>query len=265
MATAWTYDTTNKLFVLQASALDGNGNLEINAQQAYSIVKQDWLLDDSLNKFKFPLNSIGGQDIGGGSFIAAYIQLKTPWKIQMPEADANITIIGNVITEDGGDPFADVAGPYHHVIKYVVSANSFNTSQAALENELADVATAINTIDGSVDTLVTASSYNGALLQDVDNEVDTLVTTTIPNLASQIDTLDTSITNMPQTIWNFANGVETGLTPAQALQVLTAVAAGKASISGNTVTFRDINDARNVVTSATDGAGQRLTVTINVT
>lgn len=124
MAAFWDYDTTNKLFALKASALDGNGELTIDAVEAYSTVKQDWKDTDELWKFEFPLVSIGGQGIGGGVEISPYISLKSPWKIKPPEADSSITIVGNVITEDGSDPFVGTTGTWDTVVKYVVSGNS---------------------------------------------------------------------------------------------------------------------------------------------
>jgi hypothetical protein len=121
MPSPFTYDTANRLFIVV-----GSGDVTIDARNAYSWVKHDWLTDDSLNRFAFPIDSIGGQSIGGGVSISAYYSLRYGWRIKPPEADCSITIVGNVITDTGDDPFIGTSGSFDTVIKYVVSGNSLS-------------------------------------------------------------------------------------------------------------------------------------------
>jgi len=54
-----------------------------------------------------------------------------------------------------------------------------------------------------------------------------------------------------------------GKTFEQCLKLVTAVLAGKCSVVGSTVTFRDMADSANRVTATTDDDGQRTAVTLN--
>ena len=126
MAASLTYDTTNKLFILNAgvTALDIKVDL-------YSDVKEDWKNDASLTKFRFPIISVGGQSIGGGQVISPYYILRYGWKIRPQEANHTLTISGNVITDDETDVFINTVGNYNVRIKYVVSSNSLTQEVAA--------------------------------------------------------------------------------------------------------------------------------------
>ena len=126
MAASLTYDTTNKLFILNAgvTALDIKVDL-------YSDVKEDWKDNASLTKFRFPVISVGGQSIGGGQVISPYYILRYGWKIRPQEANHTLTISGNVITDDETDVFINTVGNYNVRIKYVVSSNSLTQEVAA--------------------------------------------------------------------------------------------------------------------------------------
>lgn len=119
MANKFTYDTVNKVFLLNVGVTTLDAKTEF-----YSWVKYDWLTNDALNKFRFPIESIGGNDIGGGSTISPYYNLLYGWRIQFAAADQTVTIVGNVITAEGDSPLTDNAGPYHHQAILQVSANS---------------------------------------------------------------------------------------------------------------------------------------------
>lgn len=119
MATKFTYDTATKRFILNTgvTTLDAK-------QEFYSAAKLDWLQDDALNKFKFPIESIGGNDIGGGVTISPYYNLLYGWRIQFAPADQTIIVTGNVITAEGDSPIVDNPGAYHHQATLQVTANS---------------------------------------------------------------------------------------------------------------------------------------------
>jgi len=130
MAAKLTYDTTNKLFILNSgvTALDAKVDL-------YSDAKEDWKDDAALNKFKFPIIGIGGQSIGGGQTISPYYQLLYGWKIRPQEANHILTVTGNVITSDGSDPFVNTTGSYNVRVKFVVTSNSLTGGGSALTQE----------------------------------------------------------------------------------------------------------------------------------
>ena len=135
MATKFTYDTANKVFQLNAgvTTLDATSDF-------YAWVKYDWLTTDALRKFKFPIDSIAGNDIGGGNKISPYYALLYGWRIRFAPADQTLTIIGNVITAEGDPPMTDNPGPYHHEVNYQVSSNSLTVG---LEGDIAALPAAV--------------------------------------------------------------------------------------------------------------------------
>lgn len=120
MANKFTYDTTNKLFLLNTGVTTLDAKTEF-----YSWVKSDWKTDANLNKFRFPIESIGGNDIGGGNTISPYYNLLYGWRLQFfVTGNQTITIVGNVITTEGDTPIVSGGGAYHHQATLQVSANS---------------------------------------------------------------------------------------------------------------------------------------------
>jgi hypothetical protein len=119
VANKFTYDTANKRFILNSGVTTLDAKTEF-----YSWVKYDWLTDPDLNKFKFPISSIGGQDIGGGNTIAPYYSLLYGWRLQFAAADQTVAITGNIITAEGETPIVENPGAYHHQATLVISANA---------------------------------------------------------------------------------------------------------------------------------------------
>jgi len=118
LASKFTYDTDNRLFILNS------GVTSLDAQtEFYAWVKYDWLTDPDLNKFKFPIESIGGDSLGGGVTISPYYKLLYGWRIAPAAADQTIVVVGNIITTEGDSPFTDTAGAWHHDFRSIVSAN----------------------------------------------------------------------------------------------------------------------------------------------
>jgi len=60
------------------------------------------------------------------------------------------------------------------------------------------------------------------------------------------------------------NGVVPGISLAGALRVALAALAGKCSIAGNTIAFRNPADTKTVISAVFDAAGNRLSVTLDV-
>jgi hypothetical protein len=61
-----------------------------------------------------------------------------------------------------------------------------------------------------------------------------------------------------------ASGVETSFTLRQAMRLVLAALAGKLKVVGNTVTIRDVNDAKDRIAATTDAANERTAVTYDV-
>ncbi len=147
-----TYDPANRLFILNVGVTAFDVVIDL-----YSDVKEDWLTNSTLNKFKFPLLAIGGQSIGGGQIISPYIMVRYGWKIRPYEADHTLTVAGNLITDDGSSPFASVLGDYQVTIKSIVTSNSLTTSGVGL------TATDLTNIADSVwDELIASHAISGS-------------------------------------------------------------------------------------------------------
>ena len=134
MATKLTYNTTNKLFILNAGVTSLDAKVDL-----YSDAKEDWKSDAALNKFKFPIVGIGGQGIGEGQSISPYYQLLYGWKIRPDEANHILTVIGNIITDDESDPFVSTVGSFNVRIKFVVSSNSITVGLDTIKTDIADI------------------------------------------------------------------------------------------------------------------------------
>ena len=82
MAAKFTVDTANKLFILNAGVTSLDVKIDL-----YSDAKEDWKDNVTLNKFRFPIQAIGGNDIGGGQKVSPYYILLFGWKIRPQEAN----------------------------------------------------------------------------------------------------------------------------------------------------------------------------------
>ena len=88
-------------------------------------------------------------------------------------------------------------------------------------------------------------------------------TGTLPTGLKAFAAINPEETEAADALLDHAAGVETGRTLRQALRIILAALAGKASIVGSTITFRDTNDSVNRIVALTDEDGQRLTVTLD--
>jgi hypothetical protein len=134
-------------------------------------------------------------------------------------------------------------------------------------------------IDAAISTRASATA-----LQTVDDEVAAVdgklgtpavtLAADLATVASYIDTeiaaLTSSVGNLPSAttiadaLLDRNNGVESSVTPRQAFRLMLAVLAGKVTVSGNNVTFRNVGDTVDRVTAVTTTAGARSSVTTNV-
>ena len=97
-------------------------------------------------------------------------------------------------------------------------------------------------------------------------EVLEAVNTNVTDVETALDGLVIDVAALPDTtaITNaiMAKSID-GKTFEQCLKIVTAVLAGKCSVSGPTVTFRDMADSANRVVATTDEDGQRTAVTLS--
>ena len=72
----------------------------------------------------------GGDALGGGLFIPPYFFLQAGWKVRPMEADHQLSITGNLFTEDGSSPIVNTLGNYNVIAKFTVpvQAQGISTS-----------------------------------------------------------------------------------------------------------------------------------------
>ena len=72
----------------------------------------------------------GGDSLGGGLYIPPYFFLQAGWKVRPMEADHQLSITGNLFTEDGSSPIVNTLGNYNVIAKFTVpvQAQGISTS-----------------------------------------------------------------------------------------------------------------------------------------
>lgn len=105
MATKMSFDPVAKLITLTE---DPTGSPEadkilIDVQiDMYSEAKVDWRTDPTLNKFIFPFEQFGGNDLGEGLFAGVFVILRNDlgWRIRPFEQDYELTFFKNLYPKD---------------------------------------------------------------------------------------------------------------------------------------------------------------------
>jgi hypothetical protein len=131
----------------------------------------------------------------------------------------------------------------------------------------------VQTLDGpSVRTAVGLASANlDTQLTTIDDFLDTEVaaikakTDNLPAAPAAVGDIPTAAVNAAALL-DLANGIETSLTPRQALRLMTAALAGKLSgAATTTVTIRNVGDSKDRITATVDASGNRSAVTTDGT
>lgn len=121
MASKFTYDTVNKLFILNSGVTSLDTKVDL-----YSDAKEDWETDLSLNKFRFPIRAIAGNEIDAntGKVISPYYELLYGWRIRPAEENTAFNVVGQVFTTEGDNAFVPTLGSFNVFIQYTVGENS---------------------------------------------------------------------------------------------------------------------------------------------
>ena len=94
-------------------APDGNGDVLINVKvDLYSDGKEDWVANESLRKFQFPISAEGGKPLPGEKDLGSTFFLTPDWKIRPYDVNHRLIIDGNLYASDGSDPFIDTISNY---------------------------------------------------------------------------------------------------------------------------------------------------------
>ena len=156
-------------------------------------------------------------------------------------------------------------------------------------SDVAGVGTLVSAVDTVVDAiLVDTGTTLPATLATVDANVDAILLdtgTTLPatltTIEGKVDTVDGVVDSIvidiaaindvaaaavATAILDAANGIETGVTPRQALRgILSALGAKVSGMDSNAPVFRDVGDTKDRITAATDSNGNRTSVTLDLT
>lgn len=139
----------------------------------YSDGKEDWVANENLRKFQFPITAVGGNPLPGEKALGSTFFLASDWKIRPYNSSHRLTINGNLYSEDGSDPFLDPLGSYTVRIMQQVSSLVDSTVQQLSEIEY-------SSFNGGV-TVNVLSSYLGTdypvgtVQQPVNNFSDALL------------------------------------------------------------------------------------------
>ena len=175
MANHVDYNTDKRIiYVTTAPTLVGGDwvvDLDIKID-LYSDGKEDWLSNDTLNKFEFPIRSVGGDDLPGEKSLGATFFLDSGWKLKPYEADHVFNVNGNFYSEDGTSPFVGTSGIYNIMIINTVSSlvDSIVQQQAEIEYASFGGGVTLDAVNGSAGT---AYPY-GTLQEPVNNLTDAM-------------------------------------------------------------------------------------------
>jgi len=176
-------------------------------------------------------------------------------------------------------------------IPTVTTVGSVSGAVGSVTGAVGSVTGAVGSVTGNVTGSV--GSLAAQAKADVNAEADTAISdaalATAANLATVAGYLDTEVAaikaktdlipaapaatgDIPTAAANAAalmdlsNGIETSITPRQALRLILAASAGKLSgAATTTVTIRNVGDSKNRITATVDSDGNRSAVTVDAT
>jgi hypothetical protein len=149
-----------------------------------------------------------------------------------------------------------------------LTAASVGLSAASIRSAVglasANLDTQLSTIAGYVDTEVAAiKAKTDNLPSDPADASD--IAASFASIASSIAALPAA-NDIADAYLGRADGIETDLTPKQAMRLVIAALAGKANgLETSTVHFRDYTDSKNRITATVDSNGNRSSITYDLT
>ncbi len=113
----FTFDGSTKIITVPPAITS------FNAIDLYEEWKEWSIIGDNI-KWPRAMETIGGDDIGGGQVVSPYFFLVNGWVIKPDERNHTLTVTGNIFASGGGSPFISTTGAYNVRIITVVSSNS---------------------------------------------------------------------------------------------------------------------------------------------
>ena len=103
----------------------------------------DWVALSDNSKYLPAFRQAGGDDLGGGLSIPAYMFLLNNWRIRPMESNHNVNITGNLFVDGGGVPVVSTLGNFNVSVQYTVpvqaqAISTGGTSTAPTADQVAD-------------------------------------------------------------------------------------------------------------------------------
>lgn len=123
----FSYDGENKIITLTLPLVDGEASFK--AIDLYSDWKE-WLLLGDNAKWLPAFSVTGGEPINpsGTQVISPYFFLINGWKIRPQEEEHLLVADGNLLTDNGANPFIKTLGDFNVLTRTILSVNSTTTT-----------------------------------------------------------------------------------------------------------------------------------------
>jgi hypothetical protein len=177
------------------------------------------------------------------------------------EGDATASIAGGKNAAAALTGAGDLEGVGDLIVSMLAAISGSGTISNAAAQAFLQLAASLAG-SGDVDGALTAIGHASAILEgagDLDG-----VATALGTLAASITVTGDALTttNIAAAILDAVDAIETGATLREATRLILAATAGKVSISGNTVTFRNaVADDTNRIVATTTTEGERTAIT----
>jgi hypothetical protein len=106
-----TFDPVNKRIILDSA--------NVAVQDIYSRWKE-WVRLSDNSKWPQAFTTVGGDDLGGGLYVASYFFLLNGWRLRPMEQEHTLILVGNIAVFGGGVPVVHTLGTFNVSIQYTV-------------------------------------------------------------------------------------------------------------------------------------------------
>lgn len=165
--------------------------------------------------------------------------------------------VGSVTGNVGGDVQGKVLGGGSGTI----SGDGVRAS--SVTGAVGSVTGAVGSVTGSVGTVANPANIADAVWDEA--QADHITSGTFGEIATEIAALPNAAANAAALL-DLSNGIETSITPRQALRLILAAAAGKLSgAATTTVVIRNVGDTKDRITATVSSEGNRTAVSVDAT
>lgn len=99
-----TFDGPNKLIIINS------GVTSLDVEEDIYTAWKDWARSRDYLKYESAMRSTGGDPLPGGDFLGATFFLVNGWRIFVPNGENNISVVGNIYTDEGDPAFVTETG-----------------------------------------------------------------------------------------------------------------------------------------------------------